>query len=126
MPLPIPARVPYTPVKLSATYNSRELLEATSALARSVPPMATITVVAAYTITAADDTVVVNTAGGNISVTLPQVAQVQFLKVSIVNIGANTATVVGTVSGAVNPTLAQWKGMTVQSTGTVWVKIADV
>lgn len=122
----LPGKVPYTAPPLGLNYNRTEIRTALGALARSVPPMSTRNVVAAYTPTAADDTIVCDTTGGSFAVTLPPVAQVQFLKLTIVNIGANTVTVTGTVSGSVNPTLAQWKSMTVQSDGVRWFKIAAV
>lgn len=123
---PIPARAPYTPVQLGREYNAADVRTAIAAVARSVPPQITRNVIAATDATTADGTIVADTTLTNFAVTLPPPAQVQFLSVAIINIGSGTLTITGTVSGAVNPTLAQWKSKVVQSDGTRWFTIAQV
>lgn len=122
----IPARAPYTPPQLGREYNAAEIRTALGNLARSVSPMTTRNVSAATEADVTDDLIVCDTTGGNFAVTLPVAGQVQFLRITILNIGTGTLTVAGTVSGSVNPTLAQWKSMTVQTNGTIWMKIAAV
>lgn len=125
MPI-IPARAPYTPPQLGREYNAAEVRNAIGNLARSVPPQITRNVTAATEATTADGTIVCDTTGGNFAVTLQPPAQVQFQALTIVNIGSGTLTVTATVSGSANPTLAQWKSMTVQSDGVRWIKIGAV
>ncbi len=122
----IPARVPYTPPELGAQYNRTEVRTALGKLSLSVPPMTTRTVTAATIVNVADDLIVCDTTGGNFAATLPAPAQVQFLRVSIINIGSGTLTITGTVSGAVNPTLAQWKSAILQTDGVRWMKIGGI
>lgn len=122
----IAARKAYIPPQLGKEYNRDEIRGALGLLAQSVPPQITRTVGAATTATTADGTIVGDTTGGDFAVTLPLAAQVQFMAVTIINIGSGTLTVTGTVSGSANPTLAQWKSMTVQSDGVRWFKIASV
>lgn len=123
----IPARVPYSPPQLGRDYNATELRTALGNLARSVSPMTTRTTTVDTTATVTDDLIVCETTAlVDISVTLPAVAQVQFLRVTIINVGAGTVTVLGTVSGSADPTLAQWKSMTVQTDGVRWMKVAEV
>lgn len=122
----IPARAPYTPPQLGQKYNNSEVRDAIANLARSVPPQITRNIVGATEVTTADGTIVADTTLSNFAVTLPPAAQVQFLAVAIINIGSGTLTITGTVSGVVNPTLAQWKSKIVQSDGTRWFTIAQV
>lgn len=78
---------------------------------------------------ATDDTLLVDATGGATAITLPAPDQVQFLRVTIkrVNSGANAVTVVGTVDGATDPTLAtQYATMTIQSSGSAWFLISSL
>lgn len=125
----IPARSPYSPPTLPREYNASTIRSALGDLARSVPPQTTRIVVAATTVTTADDLIVCDATGGAFAVTLPLADQVQYLKVSIIRIngGANAITITGTVSGAVDPTLgSQWSSITIQSDGVRWLKLASV
>lgn len=125
----IPARAPYTAPQLGNVYNRDEVRTAITNLARSVPPQITRNVTAAYTATTADDLIVCDATGGAFTVTLPAADQVQFLRLSVIRIngGGNAITIGGTVSGAVNPTLAsQYAAITVQSNGTAWYKLSGI
>lgn len=93
---------------------------------RGIRPIGIGTHTAAYTVTAADEVVAMDTTAGPLSVTLPAASGAQFLRVVIINVGSGTLTVVGTVSGAVNPTLAQYKVMEVYCDGTLFLKIGAV
>ena len=123
---PISARVPFTPVKLTAAYDAGKVYLEHGKIARAIPPMSTTNVIAAYTAKTTDDTIVADTTAGNFAVTLPLAAQAQFCKLNIVNIGTGTLTVTGTISGGANPTLAQWKALACQSDGVRWFKIGVV
>lgn len=123
------ARKPYTAPQLGHQYDRTQLRTQLNSLAQSVPPTTGRTVVADTTIVVTDNVVYCDTSGGAIAVTLLPPDQQQFLTVTIINVGnpASTVTVTGTVSGAVNPTLAaRWKSITVHSTGAEWVKLASV
>lgn len=126
MPPIIPARAPYTPTQLGRAYNAEEVRTALASLARSIQPTVTRNVTAATEATSADGTIVADTTLSNFAVTLPPPAQVQFMTVTIINIGSGTLTITGTVSGAANPTLAQWKSKVIQSDGVRWFTIAQV
>lgn len=93
-------------------------------LAQSVSPMNTRTLTANGMMQTTDDLILVDTAAGNVSVTLLPARQWQFVRVGIKNIGGagNHVTLVGTVDGAVNPTLADKKASWLQSDGTsIWL-----
>lgn len=92
------------------------------------------TITANWTATAADGLILVDTTSGNRTVTLPAPESVKDMVLTIKRItaGVNTLTVVGTVDGVVNPTLAtQWASMTIWAhvptagAGT-WYKVAAV
>lgn len=123
---PIPARTPYTAPTLDREYNANAIRTALANLARSVPPQITRNVTAATTVTTADGTIVADTTLSNFAVTLLAPEQAQYLAVTIVNIGSGTLTITGTVSGAANPTLAQWKSKVIQSDGVRWFTVAEV
>jgi hypothetical protein len=123
---PISARVPFTPVKLTAAYDANKIYLEHGKIARAIPPMSTTNVIAAYTAKTTDDTIVADTTAGNFAILLPLAAQAQFWKATIVNIGTGTLTVTGTISGVVNPTLAQWKATHFQSDGVRYIKIGGV
>lgn len=122
----IPARAPYTPPTLGREYNAADIRIGFGNLARSVPPQVTRNVTAATEADVTDDLIVCDTTLSNFAVTLPVPSQVQFLRVTIINIGTGTLTITGTVSGAVNPTLAQWKSAICQTDGVRWMKIGGV
>lgn len=92
------------------------------------------------TLAAADDvtllgsegTVLANATGGAFDVTLPDAADAPNSTITIIrtNGGGNAVTVVGTVSGAVDPTLgSQYASLTVRSAGSgtswAWYEIAS-
>jgi hypothetical protein len=127
----IQARRPYTAPKVGATYNATEIRTQLALLAQAISPQFTRSVIFASPATdkvvlVTDDLIVCDTTGGSFAITLPLVNVVQFLRVTLINIGANTLTITGTVSGAVNPTLAQWKSSQIQSDGTRFMKIGGV
>lgn len=126
MPSPIPARVPYTLPTVPAVYSGLWWRTQIAKLTQSITPQTTRTVVADTRPTTQDDLIVCDTSGGDISVTLEAAVQQQFLRVTIVNTGAGTVTVVGTVSGVASPTLTQYQAITIQSDGSEWLKIGSV
>lgn len=93
---------------------------------RGIRPIKCETHMTAYTVAASDEVVLMDTTAGPLSVTLPAASGSQFLRVVIVNIGANTLTVAGTVSGSLNPTLAQWRAMDVYCNGAIFIQIGAV
>jgi hypothetical protein len=120
------ARVPYIATAFPGAYDPRKLFLEAAKIARAIPPMSTTNVVTAYTAKTTDDHIVADTTAGNFAITLPLPAQAQFWKAIISNIGTGTLTVTGTISGAVNPTFAQWKSITFQSDGVRFIKIGGV
>lgn len=126
MSTPISARVPYTPVKLTAAYDAGKIYLEHGKIARAIPPMSTTNVVAAYTARTTDDTILGNTTAGNFAITLPQPNQAQFWKATIKNVGTGTLTITGTIDGSANPTLAQYKSKTFQSDGVAYWLLASV
>jgi hypothetical protein len=75
-------------------------------------------ITAAGSTAAYNDRIVADTTSGAFSITLPAASASQ-APIVITNIGANTLTLTGTVSGEVNPTLAQWSSRTIASNGTI-------
>lgn len=74
------------------------------------------TVTTNWTATNGDGLILIDTTSGNVTVTLPDPEAVRdmVLTVKRITAGGNTATIVGTVDGAVDPTLAgQWDSLTV-------------
>jgi hypothetical protein len=73
------------------------------------------TITTSTTLTVNDGLVLVDATSGSISATLPSPSAAQNTAITIKRIDAsvNTVTIVGTIDGAVNPTLAQWKAKTV-------------
>lgn len=114
-------RVPDNPTSLPA-FLKLEL----SRIVRAGAKVSIQTQTSSYTISGGDETVLMNTTSGPLNATLPRASESLNLKVTVLNIGANTLTVVGTVSGSVNPTLAQWKAMTIACDGTAFYKIGAV
>ncbi len=128
---PIPARRQYLPKQFSREYNASEIHQQLGLLAQSISPQITRTVVFASptdakVVLTTDDLIVCDTTAGSFALVLPQAVQVQFLRFSVINIGANTLTLTGTVSGAVNPTYAQWKSAIIQCDGVAFYKIGGV
>ena len=117
---PIPARVPYSPPQIGETFGAADARTQLALIARAISPSTTRTVVAATTIKATDDLLLCNTTAGGFTVTLLPANQVQWLTITIKNIGTGTVTLSGTVDGTLNPTLAQYKLYTIQSDGAAW------
>ncbi len=67
-----------------------------------------------------------DTTGGALSVTLPMASASKYLRLVILNGGANTLTLIGTVSTVVNPTLAQNKAIELYCDGVVYWRIGGV
>ena len=120
MSLTFPARVGFTAPQISPTYDPQQLRTVLNEIARAIPPTITRTVTTATTITATDDTLLVDTTGGNVTVTLPAANQVQFLPVTIKNIGTNSTVFSGTIDGNSALTLAQYDVVVIQSNGVGW------
>jgi len=71
------------------------------------------------TVTAAfGDDIVADTTGGAFAITLPAASNVT-AQIIVTNIGTSLLTLTGTVSGIVNPTLAQWDSRIIRSTASV-------
>ena len=117
---PIPARVPYSPPQIGETFGAADARTQLALIARAISPSTTRTVVAATTIKATDDLLLCDTTAGGFTVTLLPANQVQWLTITIKNIGTGTVTLSGTVDGTLNPTLAQYKLYTIQSDGAAW------
>ncbi len=117
---PIQARVPFTPPKVPAQYTQQWLQMRYGDIARAIPPVVTRDVVADTIVSTTDATLLCDTGAGDIDVELLPANQVQYLPLTIKNIGAGTVTVTGTVDATVDPTLAQWEWMVIQSNGVGW------
>jgi hypothetical protein len=64
------------------------------------------------------DAIEADTTSGAFPIVLPSAASATSTsELTITNIGANTLTLTGTVSGVTNPTLSQWSSRTIRSTG---------
>lgn len=125
----IPFRPVYSRRAVPPNYDAGWLATEFAGVQRALPVAAIRTATSSETVKASDQTVLYNATGGPISATLPSAGQVQGLTVTLKKIDAsgNAVTVVGTVDGSANPTLAsQWKSLTVQSDGTAWYKLAAV
>lgn len=123
MPTPIAPRPVYTP-PAKPTGTDPWVRTQIARLAQSVSPMNTRTLVADGMMQTTDDLLLVDTTAGNVSVTLLPADQWQFVRVGIKNIGGagHHVTLVGTVDGSVNPTLADKKASWLQSDGTaIWL-----
>lgn len=99
-------------------------------LSRRTAPASTRAVTGDTTVLITDGMILCDTTSQAISVTWPTpIAATGDWVITILrtSAGAHNVTVVGTVSGTVNPTLtAQYKSMTIWSDGTVLYKIASV
>ncbi len=125
----IPARTQYTAPGVPKAYDSTWLRVQLALIAQANKPTNGRTVRAADTIAATDEVIYCDATSGPFTVTLLPADQCQFLTVTIIKIdaSANAVTIGGTLSGAVNPTLAtQYKSKTVNSNGIAWYTIASV
>lgn len=89
----------------------------------------TVSKTASYTLTANDFTVNGNATGGAFNLTLPAAASHAGRYYTMIksDASANAVTIIGTVSGVVNPTLAaQYNSVTVYSDGTSWTKTSAI
>lgn len=123
------ARPLYSPPQAPTGYSPTWLRTQLASLARAIAFQGTRKLVAADVVEATDDTILCDATAGAFTVTLPLPAQVQFLRVTIkkIDASANAITLVGTIDGAVNPTLAaQYKAKTIQSDGLAWYTLATV
>lgn len=127
MPTPIIARKPYSPPQVGSSYDPQFLRTQLALIAQAISPTITRTVTAATTIAATDDTILCDTTAGNFPVTLLPPGQVQFLKLTLKNIGPGIVTLNGTIDGVVNPTLAvQYATKTIQSDGVAWYLLSVI
>jgi len=125
----IPARKPYKRRQPIRQYDDGWWSAELGFIQQAIVFPSIITTTTDYTPTSADFTVLVDASLGARSVFLPQPAQAQFLYLNILkkDLSGNAVTVVGTVSGVVNPTLTnQYDGMTIHCDGVNYYKIGAV
>lgn len=82
-----------------------------------------------YVVRTSDQTITVDATAGPVSILFTDPSRVAYgvWTVKKIDASAHAVTLVATVDGVVDPTLAtQWKSMTVQSDGTQYLKIAAV
>lgn len=123
------ARPPYSPPQAPTAYSTTWIRTQLANLTRAIAFQGTRKVLAADVVEATDDTILCDATAGAFNITLPLASQVQFLRVTIkkIDASANAVTLVGTIDGAVNPTLpAQYKSKTIQSDGSAWYTLATV
>lgn len=98
-------------------------------IGRRTAAASTRSVTTSTTVLNTDGMILCDTTAGAISVTWPTplpATEDWVVTIFRVNAGANAVTIVGTVSGVVNPTLAaQYRSITIWSTGTTLNKIAS-
>lgn len=112
------ARPPYLPPQAPAAYISGWIRAQLADLARAIAFQGTRLVFANDVVEATDDTILCDATAGALNIMLPLANQVGGLRVTIkkIDASANAVTLVGTIDGAVNPTLAaQYKSKTIQS-----------
>lgn len=127
MPKPIFARKPFPYIKSPVQYDAGKMDQQLTRMVQSIPSTKSVIVTGDYELTTSDRWVSADTTAGDIAVTLPvDPSAVQNLEATITNVGANTATVVGTISGVASPTLAQWKSITLMSDGVRYVQTGGV
>lgn len=119
------AVIPYQRGQAPAQYDAGRINAELAKIQRGIRAIAIRTVVADTTLSSADETVLADTTGGAISLTLPRADGSRNLKVTVLNIGSGTLTVVGTVSGSVDQTYAQWAGATIVGDGTAFYSIGS-
>ena len=117
---PIPARVPYYPPQIGGKFDAQTARTELAKISRAIAPTQTRTVVVNATVAATDDTLLVNTTSGNLTVTLLPAAQVMWLRVQIKNTGTHVAIVSGTVDGIGSMTLGPEDAIVIQSDGVSW------
>jgi len=120
------AIIPYAYVTPPSQYSVTEEVKERQRIRQGMRPIGSRTVTGTSTLTAADGTVLANTTGGPISVTLPRADGSKNFQVTVLNIGTGVLTVVGTVNASVNPTLNQYQGMTIMCDGIGFYKIGSV
>lgn len=126
MPTPIPARVPFSPPQVPQRYDPTFTRTQSANLARAISPMVTRTAVADTTVKATDDTIVMDTTGGPLTLTLLMASQLMWLRVQIVNRGTYALVVVGTIDGMLNVSIPPGGSLTIQSDGTAWRNLATL
>lgn len=124
----ISARKPYSkrpaPEKYDAGFFNVELAN----IQRAIPRTNSVDISADYTANVTDSLIAVDATSGPVSVTLPAPSGVHDFPVTIAKIDAsgNAVTIVATISGVTNPTLAtQYKSLTAQSIGSTYLKVAS-
>lgn len=120
---PIAVRETYRPVNVPPVYQAGWLRDQLGKIARSLWVPASRSVIAATTVTAADECLFVNCTAGAITVTFPLASQMQFARITVkkVDVTANAITLAATIDGTVNPTITTAMArLTVQSDGTSW------
>jgi len=130
MPVPpIPAREFYQTGAVPQAYDPSWFRTQLGKISRAFWFPISRTVKADTTMKATDDVILCDCTAGAITVTLLPAAQAQFARVTVLKTDAsvNAVTLSGTVSGAVNPTLAtRYKSITFQSDGTAYYTLAQV
>lgn len=122
---PTPAVIPYKANRPGAVFDAGTEFAERSRIARGIRPIRIREITADDTLTAADETVLANSAGP-ISLTLPSPSGSFNFRPNILNIGAGTLTVVGTINASVNPTFAQYHGCQLHCDGAVYWKIGGI
>ncbi|HKW09274.1 MAG TPA: hypothetical protein VJO33_02780 [Gemmatimonadaceae bacterium] len=122
------ARPPYTKRAVPEEYDRGWIAIELGNIQRSILPATVKTVVAgAITPTAQDHFLIVNASAGPVTITLPIPGRVHGLVLTIKRIDntlANAVTLIGTVDGVVNPTLAtQYATMTLVADDANWWKV---
>ena len=123
------ARKPYAKTSPPQTYDPRWLTHELANIQGSQVPQSVRTATVSETPHTYDSVVLYNATGGAISVTLPLPGQVKNLVLYLKKIDSsvNAVTIVGTIDGVANPTLAtQYKSKTIVSDGISWYQLASV
>lgn len=135
MPGPIFARGSYVqPRAVPFGYDARYFVTELGNIARAIPPSTVRTFVATATAftdipRATDAVILYDSTAHAITVNLPQPNQAQRLVLTLkrINAGANLVTLVGTIDGVVNRTLAaQYKSFTIVSDGNTYYLVSQI
>lgn len=116
----------YTHREVPATYDQEFLRAEFQNIQRALPGTVIRTTTVNDSQRVTDRTIKVDATNGNLTFALlvPSLSPTFPITVLKRNAGGNTVTIIGTVSGQVNPVLAQqWTSLTMQSDGVEWVII---
>lgn len=119
------ALVPYQAQKPLVKYDSGQVFREFQRVQRGIRPVKIRTLLESAVIEASDQTVLANSADP-ISLTLPRADGAYNLRLNILNVGAGTLTVIGTINASVDPTFAQYEGCQLHCDGVVYWKIGAV